>query len=83
MSHPQLREWVPACRQGFTPTPLTEGGSSKVTLAKLIGFIPFKKVEVRVNKPIASPPTIISVTNNHENRNCSTNPSTTTPHNHA
>jgi hypothetical protein len=45
MSHPQLREWVPACRQGFTPTPLTEGGSSKVTLAKLIGFIPFKKVE--------------------------------------
>ena len=45
MSHPQLREWVPACRQGFTPTPLAEGGSSRVTLAKLIGFIPTKKVE--------------------------------------
>ena len=40
MSHPQLREWVPACRQGFTPAPLTEGGFSKVPLAKLIGIIP-------------------------------------------
>jgi len=44
MSHPQLREWVPACRQGFTPAPLAEGGFSKVPLAKLIGIIPSKKL---------------------------------------
>jgi len=45
VGRPRLRKWVPACCQGFTPAPLAEGGSSKVTLAKLIGFIPSKKVE--------------------------------------